>query len=156
MSGQAWVVVASDTPDERTVPVEGRLLVGRECVGADAHKCLILEDPLVWALLLDVAPLRRLIPSAVALVRLVQRVEPHEVAFSAALSGDFEVGFDPDGRVPQVGELRPLEEDTVGKDYELRRAADAQHVRPEALEIESIEVVALRRQIPAGVPLRAL
>jgi adenylate cyclase len=47
MSSQAWVVLASDTPTERTVPVEGRLLVGRECLGADQSKCLILEDPLV-------------------------------------------------------------------------------------------------------------
>lgn len=47
MTSQAWVVVASDTPDERTVPVEGRLLVGRECLGADHSRCLILEDPLV-------------------------------------------------------------------------------------------------------------
>lgn len=47
MSSQAWVVVAADTRDERAVPVEGRLLVGRECVGADQSKCLIVEDPLV-------------------------------------------------------------------------------------------------------------
>jgi adenylate cyclase len=47
MTSQAWVVVASDTPDERAVPVDGRLLVGRECLGADQSRCLILEDPLV-------------------------------------------------------------------------------------------------------------
>jgi class 3 adenylate cyclase len=47
MASHAWVVVGSDTPDERTVPVEGRLLVGRECLGADRDKCLIVEDPLV-------------------------------------------------------------------------------------------------------------
>jgi adenylate cyclase len=47
MSDQAWVVVGAETPDERAVPVEGRLLVGRECLGADRSRCLILEDPLV-------------------------------------------------------------------------------------------------------------
>jgi adenylate cyclase len=47
MSDQAWVVLGAETPNERAVPVEGRLLVGRECLGADQSKCLIVEDPLV-------------------------------------------------------------------------------------------------------------
>jgi adenylate cyclase len=43
----AWIVVAPGTPAERLVPISGRLLVGRECAGADPDRCLIVDDPSV-------------------------------------------------------------------------------------------------------------
>jgi adenylate cyclase len=41
----AWVTVSPATPEERTVPLTGRLLIGRECAGVDPSRRLILEDP---------------------------------------------------------------------------------------------------------------
>jgi class 3 adenylate cyclase len=41
----AWVVVAPATEDERVVPLDGRLLVGRECAGVEPSRCLIIDDP---------------------------------------------------------------------------------------------------------------
>jgi class 3 adenylate cyclase len=39
-----WVVVASGSPQERAVRVDGRLFVGRECAGVDeAHRLLVEE-----------------------------------------------------------------------------------------------------------------
>jgi class 3 adenylate cyclase len=46
-SPDAWIVVGPGTPDERLVPINGRLLVGRECADADPGSCLILADPAV-------------------------------------------------------------------------------------------------------------
>ena len=74
---------------------------------------------------------------------LVERVDPDEVALKAALGGHVEVGFDPHGRIPEVDELRSLQEDPVDDDDELGRSADAQHMRVEPFDIERVEVVAL-------------
>src|SRR5436305_3881581 len=41
----AWVTVSPSTPEERIVPLAGRLLIGRECAGVDPSRRLILEDP---------------------------------------------------------------------------------------------------------------
>jgi hypothetical protein len=63
----------------------------------------------VRPLLLDVAPLRGQVANAVTLVGSVERIEPDAVPLRAALRGDVEVDLDPDGCVPQVGELRSLQ-----------------------------------------------
>ncbi len=39
--------MARGTAAERTVPIRGRLLVGRACEGAGADRCLVLDDPAV-------------------------------------------------------------------------------------------------------------
>ena len=60
-----------------------------------------------------------------------------------ACGGHVEVGFDPHGRIPQVGELRPLQEDPVDDKDEFVRPLDAQHVRMKSLDVEPVEVVAV-------------
>jgi adenylate cyclase len=47
MAVSAWVVVAPGTSGERVVPVERRLLVGRECAGVEPSRCLIIDEPAV-------------------------------------------------------------------------------------------------------------
>ena len=106
------------------------------------------------SLFLDVAPLRGHVSDAVALVSLVERVEPDAVAFRAACSCSLDVGLHPHGRVPEIGELGPLEEDTVDDDHDVGRAGDAEHVGTEALEIERVAVEPLRRKVAALVALR--
>ncbi|HVS68471.1 MAG TPA: adenylate/guanylate cyclase domain-containing protein [Mycobacteriales bacterium] len=42
--GDAWVVSAPGSPEERAVRVDGRLFIGRECAGVDdAHRLLVEE-----------------------------------------------------------------------------------------------------------------
>jgi adenylate cyclase len=41
------LVVAPDVPEERSIPVYDRLVVGRECVGVDEQHRLIVDDPAV-------------------------------------------------------------------------------------------------------------
>ena len=94
-------------------------------------------------LLLDVAPLGREITKAVALPLRLARIEPDEVALRGARGGHVELGLDPHGRVPRVGELGPLQEDTVNDDDELVWTADAQNMRMQPCEVEPVEVVAL-------------
>lgn len=73
----------------------------------------------------------------------VDRVESREVAREGALGGDAEISLDPYGCVPEVDQLRALQEDPVYDHDELRRSADAHHMRTEPLDVEPIEVVAL-------------
>ena len=47
MTANEWVVVGPGTDAERAVPVQGRLLVGRECAGVDPGRCLIVDDAAV-------------------------------------------------------------------------------------------------------------
>ena len=74
------------------------------------------RDPATYAaflrtLILDVPPLRGVIAEAIALELRVDRVDSHEVAFQGALGRLVEAGFDPHGRIPEIGELRPITKD---------------------------------------------
>lgn len=46
-SSGPWIVQDAGTAAERLVPINGRLLVGRVCAGADAMQALIISDPAV-------------------------------------------------------------------------------------------------------------
>jgi pSer/pThr/pTyr-binding forkhead associated (FHA) protein len=43
----AWIIVEPGTAAERQLPINGSLLIGRECAGADPSNALILSDPAV-------------------------------------------------------------------------------------------------------------
>lgn len=47
MGATRWMVVARGTHGERVVPIERRLVVGRECVGVPADQRLVVDDPAV-------------------------------------------------------------------------------------------------------------
>ena len=47
MQPNAWVVVAPATEQERTVPLAGRQLVGRECADVEPARRLIIEHPAI-------------------------------------------------------------------------------------------------------------
>jgi DNA-binding CsgD family transcriptional regulator len=42
-----WIVVAPGSPRERTVPIVGRILIGRECAGLAPPRSLVLDEPRV-------------------------------------------------------------------------------------------------------------
>jgi class 3 adenylate cyclase len=44
-SAGQWIVVAEGSADERSVAINGRLLVGRVCAGAEPTQALIISDP---------------------------------------------------------------------------------------------------------------
>jgi len=46
-AARAFAVVGAGSPDEKRVPVVGRLVVGRECAGVDEAQRLVLDDPTV-------------------------------------------------------------------------------------------------------------
>jgi class 3 adenylate cyclase len=46
-TGDAHLVVSPGTPDERIVPINDRLFVGRECLGVDEHHRLLVADETV-------------------------------------------------------------------------------------------------------------
>ncbi|MCE5287648.1 MAG: MMPL family transporter [Nocardiaceae bacterium] len=54
MTRTAYVVLAPGTPGEREIPILGRLYVGRECAGIDEQHRLILTDPRVSRLHLEI------------------------------------------------------------------------------------------------------
>jgi pSer/pThr/pTyr-binding forkhead associated (FHA) protein len=47
MAATQWVVVARGTSGERIVPLQRRLVVGRECVGVAPGERLVVDDPAV-------------------------------------------------------------------------------------------------------------
>jgi DNA-binding CsgD family transcriptional regulator len=47
MAATQWVVVARGTSRERIVPLQRRLVVGRECVGVAPGERLVVDDPAV-------------------------------------------------------------------------------------------------------------
>lgn len=87
-------------------------------------------------------PLRRHVANPIPLVRRREVVRPDEVSLRAAVRSDVEIDVDEDRCVPQIRELRAVEEDAVADDDRGSRRVDAQHVRAERVEVERIEVVA--------------
>lgn len=44
---RAWIIVSPGAPDSRIATIDSRLLIGRECRGAEPGRSLVLDDPTI-------------------------------------------------------------------------------------------------------------